>query len=44
MTNTKMITPAPKQTENIKPKDIEKAATFLEKIAKALRSLLSIFR
>ncbi len=34
-----------KQTkQDIKPKDIEKAASFLEKIASALRTLLKIFR
>lgn len=37
-----MITPTPKQ--DIKPKDIEKAAGIFEKIASALRYLLKLFR
>lgn len=42
ITGYKETPQTPKQ--DIKPKDIEKAASFLEKIAAALRSLLSIFR
>jgi len=37
-----MNTQTPKQ--DIKPKDIEKAASIFEKIAAALRALLRIFR
>ena len=37
-----MNTQTPKQ--DIKPKDIEKAAGLLEKLAAALRALLRIFR
>lgn len=41
MTNTN-FNPAPKQ--EIKPKDIEKAASFLEKVAQVLRKILIFWR